>query len=89
MGVTSWITKKVLASQLKGLPPEQVEMIMALMDKNPDLFKKIAEETDARIKKGEHQMFATMEVMKKYRAQLAKVMQGNPALMQQLQQGKR
>jgi hypothetical protein len=89
MGVTAWITKQVLARQLKGLPQDQVDMIMALMEQKPELFKKIAEETDARIKKGEHQMFATMEVMKKYRAQLAEIMQANPALASQLQNTRR
>jgi hypothetical protein len=69
---------------MKGVPPEQVEMIMQLIDQKPDLFKKIAEEIDARMKKGEHQMFATMEVMKKYAGELREVMGSNPALMQQL-----
>jgi len=44
---------------------------MALVQKNPDLFKKIGEEVDRRVKKGgENQMKATVEVMKKYRDEL-------------------
>lgn len=66
MGVTSWITKKVLASKLKDLPEDQQHLFMEMFEKNPELLKKIAEEIEARIKKGEHQMYATMEVMKKY-----------------------
>ncbi len=49
---------------------------MALVQKNPDLFKKIGEEVDRRVKKGgEPQMKATMEVMKKYRNELAELQQ--------------
>jgi hypothetical protein len=66
MGVTSWIANKILASKLKGLPEDQQKMFMEMFEKNPELLKKIAEEIDARMKKGEHQMYATMEVMKKY-----------------------
>lgn len=70
---------------MKGVPQEQVDMVMELIDHKPDLFKKIAEEIDARMKKGEHQMYATMEVMKKYRAELGEVMQAHPGLFQKMQ----
>jgi DNA-binding phage protein len=53
------------------MSPAQQEQIMGLVQKNPELFKKIGEEVDRRVKKGgEPQMKATMEVMKKYRAEL-------------------
>jgi len=53
------------------MPAAQQEQIMAIVQKNPDLFKKIGEEVDRRVKKGgENQMKATMEVMKKYRSEL-------------------
>lgn len=70
---------------MKGVPQDQVDMIMALIDQKPELFKKIAEEIEARTKKGEHQMFATMEVMKKYGGELREVMAANPGLAQQMQ----
>jgi len=48
---------------------------MTMLEKNPDLMKKIGEEIDRRVKKGgENQMKATMEVMKKYRNELAELM---------------
>lgn len=60
---------------MKDVPEAQREQIMALVTKNPELFKKIGEEVDRRVKKGgEPQMKATMEVMKKYRDELAQVM---------------
>ena len=57
--------------KMKDVPPEQREQIMALVQKNPELFKKIGEEVEKLAKAGEPQMKATMEVMKKYRNELA------------------
>ena len=60
---------------MKDVPEAQREQIMALVTKNPELFKKIGEEVDRRVKKGgEQQTKATMEVMKKYRAELGELM---------------
>ncbi len=60
---------------MKDVPAAQREQMIALVQKDPDLFKKIGEEVDRRVKKGgEDQMKATMEVMKKYRTELAKIM---------------
>jgi hypothetical protein len=48
---------------------------MKLVKKDPELFKKIGEEVENRVKKGgEQQMKATMEVMKKYRTELSQLM---------------
>jgi dihydroorotate dehydrogenase len=78
MGIKAWLTKKVVASQMKGATPEMQEMITALVEKNPELFQKIASEMEARTKKGEHQMFAMMQVMKKYQKELQGVMGTQP-----------
>jgi hypothetical protein len=74
MGIKQWLTKKVVQSQMKGATPEMQEMIMGLVEKNPELFQKIATEMEERTKKGEHQMFAMMQVMKKYQKQLQEVL---------------
>lgn len=72
MAIQDFFIDQALKWKMKDVPPEQRDMIMALVKKNPDLFKKIGEEVDRRVKKGgEPQMKATMEVMKKYRAELA------------------
>lgn len=42
--------------------------------KNPQLFKKIADEIKALEKAGKNQMFASMEVMKKYQNELRDLM---------------
>lgn len=57
----------------QGVPEAQIDMFIKMMEKNPDLFKKIAEEVQARIKSGANQQSASMEVMKKYENELKKL----------------
>lgn len=64
----------MLERQTKNLPPEQREMIMTLLEKDPELFMKIAKEVEAEMKKGKSQMHASMAVMPKYKAQIQKLM---------------
>jgi len=61
--------------KMKDVPEGQRKQIMTLVKKDPELFKKIGEEVDRRVKGGEPQMKATLEVMKKYRAELGSAMQ--------------
>jgi DNA-binding phage protein len=72
MAIQDFLLNQALKWKMKDVPAEQREQIMTLVKKDPELFKKIGEEVDRRVKKGgEPQMKATMEVMKKYRAELA------------------
>lgn len=76
MGVQDFFVRQMLKAKLKDVPADQREQILSLVSKDPELFKKIGEEVDRRVKKGgESQMKATMEVMKKYRTELAVLMQ--------------
>lgn len=76
MGVQDFFLRQMMKAKLKDVPEAQREQIMQLVTKNPELFKKIGEEVDRRVKKGgEPQMKATMEVMKKYREEIAALMQ--------------
>ncbi len=54
----------------KGVPDEQIDMVMEIMDKDPDLFKKIQEEIKAETKKGMNEQMASLLIMKKYQSQL-------------------
>lgn len=75
MGVKDFFIRKVVESKLKDVPAAQREQIMNLVTKDPELFKKIGEEIDRRVKKGgEPQMKATMEVMKKYKSDINRLM---------------
>lgn len=75
MGIQNFLIGQALKWKMKDVPEEQREQIMALVQKDPELFKKIGEEVEKRTKNGEPQMKATMEVMKKYRTELAALMQ--------------
>lgn len=62
--------RKMIESKMKDVPKEQREMIMNMIEKNPDFFQKIAVEIQQEIGKGKDQMAATMEVMQKYQNEL-------------------
>ncbi len=75
MAMQDFLLRQAMKWKMKDVPKEQQEQIMALVQKDPELFKKIGEEVEKRAKNGESQMKATMEVMKKYRGELAALMQ--------------
>ena len=65
--------KKMLASQLKGagLSEEQQGKLIEMITKNPELFKKIADESQQLIKnQGLDQMKAIIKVAEKYKSEL-------------------
>ncbi len=66
-----FLTKQLLKKQLKGVPAEQQEKIMNLIQKDPEFFKVIGEKIQEEIKKGKGQMEATMSVMKEHREKLS------------------
>ena len=66
--------KKMLKSQMKGVPEAEQEKILQLVLKNPELFKKIGAEIQEKTKGGMDQMMASMSVMKKYENELRDAM---------------
>lgn len=70
----NFMMKKMLERQLKSAPAEQREMIMSLLENNPELFEKIAKEMQDEMKSGKNQMAAAMKVMPKYQAEIQKAM---------------
>lgn len=75
MSIQSFLLNQYAKWKMKGVPKEQREQMTALVIKDPQLFKKIGEEIEKRKKGGESEMKASMEVMKKYRAELSVLMQ--------------
>ena len=67
----NFLLKKMLRTQ--GVPEAQIDMVINMMEKNPDLFKKIAEEIQVKIKGGMGQQEASMEIMQKYQDELKKL----------------
>ena len=64
----NFLLKKMLRT--KGVPEAQIEMFVAMMEKNPELFKTIAEEIQEKMKNGISQTDAGLEVMKKHEPEL-------------------
>lgn len=76
MSIKNFLMKKMLGNQLKksGLPQDQQDKLMNAMIKNPQLFEKMGKEIKALEKAGKNQMFASVEVMKKYESELRDLM---------------
>lgn len=71
MSFQSFLLGQYAKWKLKDVPASQRELFTKLVEKNPELFKKIGEEIERRKKGGESETKAALEVMKKYRAELA------------------
>lgn len=67
----NFLLKKML--RLQGVPPDQIDMFIKMMEKDPELFKKIGEEVETKIKNGMDKTKAGMEVMQKYQNELKKL----------------
>lgn len=63
----------MLEKQLANLPPEQREAVQNMVEANPDLFEKIAKEIEELKKTGVNELYAGMQVMKKYQSELQKL----------------
>jgi len=61
-----FFVKKIIESKMKDVPKEQRDMVIKLIEKNPEFFQKLAGEIQQEIEKGTDQMAATMEVMKRH-----------------------
>lgn len=75
MSIQNFLLKKYANWKMKDVPEGQREMMLGLLEKDPQLLKKIGEEIERRKKGGESEMKAAMEVMKKYRVELGELMQ--------------
>ncbi|MBA3550972.1 hypothetical protein H0W32_02070 [Patescibacteria group bacterium] len=74
MSLKTFLMKKMLKSKMKDVPEAEQEKIFGAIEKNPDLFQKIATETQEAMKGGKDQMAAAMEVMQKYQKELQEAM---------------
>ncbi|MES2023671.1 MAG: hypothetical protein V4439_03225 [Patescibacteria group bacterium] len=67
----NFLLKKML--RMQGVPEAQIDMIIGMMEKNPELFKNIMKEIEEKIKGGMDKMQAAQMVMQKYQADLKKL----------------
>ncbi len=67
------LIKQMVKRQLKGVPEAQQEMILEAVEKNPELFTKIAEKVQERTKGGMGQMEASMKTLREFESELKSV----------------
>ncbi len=70
----NFFIKQLLKNKLKGVPEDQIELFVTLVEKNPDFFQQIASEIKAKTDAGIAQEAAAMEVMKKHEVKLREIM---------------
>lgn len=70
----NFLMKAMLRRQMKNIPADQQDKIIAAFEKDPDFFKKIAEEIQEKVKSGKDQQSAAMEVMMANQSKLAELM---------------
>jgi hypothetical protein len=73
MSIKSYITKKVIQSQLSKLPPEARAMVEQLMEDDPELLMTIAGELKEQVDKGKSQEEALMITMQKHKQAFLKI----------------
>lgn len=74
MGIKDFMIRKMLETKLKQVPKEEQEKILTLIEKNPELFQKIATEMQEEIAKGKDQMTSAMQIMQKYKDEIQRAM---------------
>ena len=70
----NFIMKKMVKRQIKDMPQDQQDMIMNLVEQNPELLKTISTEIQAKTKKGIDQQSAMMQVMMDHKDELQRAM---------------
>ena len=59
---------------MQGVPQSEQDKILGMLEKDPELFQKIALEVQEEMKKGHNQMNATANVVKRYEGELKKLL---------------
>ena len=72
--IKQFFLKKALKYGAKDMPKDQVAMFEKMIDKNPALFEKIMKEMKELEKNGKPEMYAALDVMKKYQKELQALM---------------
>ena len=73
MGVKDFLIKKMVKAKMKNLPQEQQDMIIALVSENPEFFKKLQKQIEAKQKQGHNEQLAMMQVMRENQAEIQKL----------------
>ena len=74
MGFKNFLLKQALKAKMKDVPEVERDRMLALMEKNPEFFKKIGEKVQKRVKAGQSEMAATMVIMREHQGELQKLL---------------
>lgn len=72
--IKEFLMKKMLRSQLKGMPEAEQDKMIKLVVKNPEFFQSLATEIKTEIKNGKDQQSAAIEVMGRHKDKLQKIL---------------
>lgn len=70
----NFVMKKMMQKQLKNLPKDQADKLMAAFEKDPKFFQDIAKQIQKKVKAGADQQNASMQVMMENRQRLQELM---------------
>lgn len=66
--------KALIKKQLKGVPDEQIDMILTAMEKDPAFFQTLAEKIKAKTDAGMSQQDAATQIMVEHGEELKKIL---------------
>ena len=62
----NFILKSLIKQRLKGVPEDQIDMLIAMVEKNPEFFQKLAVDIKAKTATGMSEEQAAQELMASY-----------------------
>ena len=68
--IREFLLKQAVKRGTKDLPKEQADMLQKAVEKNPDLFTKIAKEIEELKKQGKPEMYPALYVINMYHKEL-------------------
>lgn len=72
----NFLMKMMLKKQLAGLPKDQQEMIIKMIEENPKFFEQISKEIGAKVKAGVPKQNAAMSVFLSHKDEIQRMMMG-------------
>lgn len=69
-----FLIKKMIKAKVPGVTDEQIDQVIALVQKNPALFQQVAKEVEVKVKAGMAQEKAMQEVMQAHAEEIRALM---------------
>jgi len=71
--IGNFMLKQILHAKLQDVPAAEQARLLALLERNPELFKSIAVKAKEHMDAGKNQMEAIMEAVRAHEAELRKI----------------